>query len=32
LGLCDSVGGLFSFVYLCDDPSYFLLIQLPHGC
>jgi hypothetical protein len=31
LGLCDSVGGLFSFVYLFDDPSYFLLIQFPNG-
>jgi len=30
LGLCDSVGGLFSFVDLFDDPSYFLLIQFPH--
>jgi len=26
----DSVGRLFSFVDLFDDPSYFLLIQFPH--
>ena len=30
LGFGYSVGGLFSFVYLFDDPSYFPLIQLPH--